>query len=163
MATICAPILKNTSSGTYWVIEEWLVTWLILMCCPSFGFDAGSNFSSNFVETREMLDPELIIIDAVGPLIELSRTVVLEGCAPRKVVPGGLPVTGLSCTTSELKALMLVDPNPLAPHSVEDNRSVSFSESWDSRTNSIWVTAQFSHNWYGCLEWLWRRTLMIPL
>ncbi len=107
------PVSKYMSSGTYCVVEDQPVTWFILICCPSFGFGMGSNFASNFDDTNVILDPELIIIDAVGPLIELSLIVALEGCAPRKVVPGSLPVAGLSWIALEVRVLALECPSPL--------------------------------------------------
>src|SRR5258706_15216497 len=107
------PVSKYMSSGTYCVVEDQPVSWFILICCPSFGFGMGSNFASNFDDTNVILDPELIIIDAVGPLIELSLIVALEGCAPRKVVPGSLPIAGLSWIASEVRVLALECPSPL--------------------------------------------------
>jgi len=107
------PVSKYMSSGTYCVVEDRLVTWFILICCPSFGFSMGSNFASNFDDTNVILDPESIIIDAVGPLIELSLIVALEGCAPRKVVLGSLPVTGLSWIALGVRVLASECPSPL--------------------------------------------------
>ena len=84
-----------------------------------------------------MLEPESIMIEVVGPSIVLIRIVALDGCAPRKVVPGGHPATGLSHTTSELKVLASVDPNLLLPCAVSDNWFVSMSTSHDSGRKSI--------------------------
>src|SRR5258706_15109811 len=115
------------------------------MCCPSFGFGLGSSVASNFDEIKVMLDPESIIIVAMGPLTELRQIMALEGCAPRKVVPGGLPVTGLSCRTSELKVLTSDDPNPLAPQLVSESRVASSNGSCDSGMKRIWAIA-----WLSC-------------
>jgi len=126
-------------------MEDQLVTWLILMCCPSFGFGLGSSVTSNFNEIKVMLDLELIIIVATGLLTKLRQIVALEGCTPRKVVLGSLPVTGLSCRTSELKVLMSDDLNPLAPWSVSESRVASSNGSCDSRMKRIWAIA-----WLSC-------------
>jgi hypothetical protein len=113
------------SRVTYWVVEDRPVTWLILIFCPSLGLGVGSNFSSNFDDTRVMLDPESIMICAEGPSGKLSLTVALEGCAPKKVVPGGRPATGLSCLTSELKVSLSVEPKPPVPRTVDESQVVS--------------------------------------
>ena len=76
---------------------------------------AGFNLSSSFDDTREILDPESMTIEVIGPSIELSLMEALEGCAPRNVVPGGCPAVGLSWMTSDAKVLASVELNPLLP------------------------------------------------
>ena len=160
---VCWSVSMNNSSMTYWVVAEWPVTRLILICCPSHGFGAGFSCSSSLDETSKMLEPESIPIEVVGPSIALIHIVALDGCTPRKVVPGSCPATGLSHTTSELKVLVSMDPNLSLPCVVSDHWFVSMSASRDSRRKSIWATDWVGLTWYGELEWLWSRMLMSPL
>ena len=161
--TIHWSVLKNSSSVMYCVVADCPVTWLILICWPSLGFGARFSRSRSLDETSEMFEPESITIEVVGPSIALIQIVALEGWAPMKVVPGGRPVTGLSCITSVLKVLASVDPKPLAPRAVLVRRVVSMSAYCDSGRNSNWAIACAGRTWYGASEWLWRRIPMVPL
>ena len=151
-----SPLLvsKNRSRGTYCVVDDHPVTWLIRICCPSLRCGAGVSVSSTLVDTKDMLEPESMTIEAVGPLVELIRTVAFEGCAPRKVVPGGRPLTGLSSITSEWRDFTLVDPNPFDPRAVTDNLFVSSRGNWDMGINKICAIAQSGVMEYNLLEWL---------
>ena len=175
METGLVLVSKNISSGTYCIVEDRLVTWLILICCPSFRFGVGFNFLSNFEDTNEMLDSELIIIVAVGPSVELSLTVALEGCAPRKVVPGSLPIKALSWITSELKALtsVVLDisiPSPVAACGMRG--SATLAEHWPSwfpATRTPWGcfhsllvsqhTSQHPESWRISHSFRWKKGL----
>ena len=61
-----------------------------------------------------------------SPVGELSLTVALDGWAPKKVAPGGLPFTGSRVITSVVRVIPSVDPNPLVP--LSDSASFEDSE-----------------------------------
>ena len=94
METGPSEVSKYMVINTYLLVDEWPVTWLILMDWPIFSFGLGLRVLNKLVDIKEILEPESMIIVVLflqGPPSLISMR---KGCTARHIVPGGLAIMG---------------------------------------------------------------------